>query len=127
VLNAREARKRSPLYMDTPVEFRKNASLNIFAGIHDGYTGSVPVVQSIEFYNKVVSDFGASEDALVRESEMIDLLSMRDFPQSAEEKIGDRQVIFKRRFKNISLIIFEGTHEMLTDIALETLNTDAEP
>ena len=48
---------RSPFYMHTPVEKRKNSKLYIYAGIHDGYEGSVPISQSLAFYNKVVADF----------------------------------------------------------------------
>jgi len=44
-----EAIKRSPFYMKTPVEKRKNSKLRIYAGIHDGYTGSVPVTQLVFF------------------------------------------------------------------------------
>ena len=33
-----EARKRSPVYMDTPVSDRMNSKLYIYAGVHDGYT-----------------------------------------------------------------------------------------
>jgi lysophospholipase L1-like esterase len=120
-LNALEARKRSPIFMKTPVKLRTGSKLNIFAGIHDGYEGSVPVSQSVLFYNKVISDFGAKKSRLVSDREIIDLVSMRTYPQLPEEKIGERAVIFKRSYKNISLILFEGNHEMLTDVAIDLL------
>jgi lysophospholipase L1-like esterase len=122
LLNSREAHERSPLFMDTPTNLRESSKLFIYAGIHDGYEGSVPISQSIDFYNKVIKDFGADDEQLVSDKEIIDLLSMRSYPEKPSEMIGDRQVIFKRSFKNISLVLFEGKHEMLTNVALELLS-----
>jgi len=122
LLNAEEARKRSPLYMMTPTRKRAAAKLMIFAGIHDGYQGSVPITQSLKFYNKVIADFGASEDDFISHDEMIDLVTMRTYPDALEENIVDRRIIYKRNYQDISVTIFEGRHEMLTDIALELVD-----
>ena len=124
VLNVEEARRRSPLFMATPRRKRKGSRLTIYAGIHDGYEGSVPVSQSLHFYNKVIKDNGASDDQLISENEILKLVSMRIYPTLTDKKIGDRNVIYERNFKNISLILFEGRHEMLTDVALELLQID---
>ncbi|MCK5369122.1 MAG: peptidase, partial [Cyclobacteriaceae bacterium] len=124
VLNVEEARNRSPLFMATPTDKRKGSRLTIYAGIHDGYEGSVPVSQSLNFYNKVIKDNGASDDQLISENEILKLVSMRMYPTLTDKKIGDRNVIYERNFKNISLILFEGRHEMLTDVALELLQID---
>lgn len=121
VLNVQEARLRSPLFMDTPVNERAEVNLRIYAGVHDGYTGSVPIIQSLEFYNKTITDFGAAKDDLITENEMLALVTMRDFPVKTEKTIGSRRIIFQRSYKNISLTIFEGTHEMLTDVAINLL------
>ncbi len=120
-LNAVEARSRSPLFMKTPVNIRKDAPLTLYAGVHDGYSGSVPISQSLLFYNKVIKDFGAPDSNLITDQEILDLVSMRYFRELPEEKIGGRQIIFKRSFKNISIVIFEGRHEMLTDVALDLI------
>lgn len=120
-LNVLEARKRSLMFMKTPVKLRSESRLTIYAGIHDGYEGSVPVSQSVLFYNKVIRDFGAKKGQLVSDREIIDLLSMRTNPQLPGDKIGNRAIIFKRSYKNISLILFEGNHEMLTDVAIDLL------
>jgi pimeloyl-ACP methyl ester carboxylesterase/lysophospholipase L1-like esterase len=121
VLNASEARSRSPLFMDTPTELREGSRLSIYAGIHDGYDGSVPVSQSIIFYNKVIRDFGAPDEQLISDDEIIDLLSMRSYPEKPDELLGERQVVFRRSYKNISLVLFEGRHEMLSEVALKLL------
>jgi len=49
--------KRSPMYLPFPYTKRKNAELNIYEGVHDGYTGSVPITHSILFYNKIAKAF----------------------------------------------------------------------
>lgn len=124
VLNVDEAVKRSPLYMITPTEQRKDSRLFIYAGIHDGYEGSVPVSQSMNFYNKVIRDYGASNDKIISDKEILDLVSMRTSPTLPNKKLGNRNIIYERNFKNISLLLFEGKHEMLNDIALELLHID---
>ena len=43
-MNWDELDRRSPVKLPFPAAKRKNATLNIYAGIHDGYTGSVPVI-----------------------------------------------------------------------------------
>ncbi len=124
LLNEEEARNRSALFMTTPIDKRKDSPLKIFAGIHDGYEGSVPVSQSLNFYNKVIKDHGATDDQLISQKEILDLVSMRTYPILPDKMIGDRQIVYERNFKNISLILFEGRHEMLTDVALELLEID---
>ncbi len=125
ILNVNEARSRSALYMTTPKEDRKDSRLAIYAGIHDGYKGSVPVSQSIEFYNKVIGDFGAPSDQLISPKTSLDLVSMRTFPVRLSKKIGDRAVIYERNFKNTSIILFEGGHEMVEEVAIELLRIGA--
>lgn len=55
-----KAKDRSPLFWKTPVKKRKNSTLYIFAGIHDGYgfDKPVPISHSVNFYNKILADFG---------------------------------------------------------------------
>ena len=120
-LGKEEAIKRSPYYMKTPVEKRKNSKLYIYAGIHDGYTGSVPVTQSLLFYNKVVKDYDLSEnEALIPEHDIIELVSSRNFVNNQNYTIGNRLIHYVKCYKDrIKLVIFEGGHEMLSDIALD--------
>jgi len=125
-LNTEEARRRSPLFMDTPVKGRLDSRLNIYAGVHDGYTGSVPITQSLKFYNKVIQDFGAKTDDLIQDDVMLELLTMRSLPTLPGIAIGDRDVVYTKAFKNISITIFEGRHEMLSDVALNLLPIEHE-
>ncbi|MFB6320027.1 GDSL-type esterase/lipase family protein [Saccharicrinis sp. FJH54] len=119
-IDKKEAHKRSPLFMQTPVEKRHKAKLFIYTGIHDGYTGSVPVTQSLKFYNKVVRDFDATEtEAIVPESDMLTLVASQNYQSLTKGKLGKRLIQYRKSYKDlIQLTVFEGTHEMLTDVAL---------
>lgn len=119
-INKKEATKRSPIFMSIPFEKRKNSKLNIYAGVHDGYTGSVPITQSIDFYNKLISDFDSNEkEAIVPAVDIIKLVTYRGFPIEDKEQIGDRLIHYRKNYQGkIQITIFEGTHEMLTDVAL---------
>lgn len=119
--NEAEARKRSPIYMQTPVETRMNSKLYIYAGVHDGYTGSVPITHSLNFYNKVVGDFDIMEkEALIPSGEIIQLLSYRGSPSSNKVQLGGRDIHLQKNYKDlVRVTIFEGGHERLNEMALD--------
>jgi dienelactone hydrolase len=126
VLDVDEARRRSPYFMDTPVSRRKKSLLNIYCGIHDGYTGSVPITQSINFYNKVVSDMKGDKDALITREDALYMLSQQTFkPADKAPLIGveGRRIHYRKIFRSINLTIFEGGHELLPGAAMEELLT----
>ena len=120
VMNWQEINSRSPAKMPFPAEKRKNASLNIYAGVHDGYTGSVPITHSIFFYNKIANElFPEQKDKQVPDSILISLLSKRLNPFSdSVNKIAGKKIHLYRELPNLSLTIFEGGHEMLVQTAL---------
>ncbi len=124
-LNVEEARSRSPMYMKVPVEYRKDASIFLFAGIHDGYTGSVPISHTLEIYNKIVSELGAEKESdLIAKETMLNLISQRYWPEKAGAFVGDRAVCFQKSYPGVKLNIFEGGHEMLTNVALKFISTE---
>lgn len=118
-LDVEAARKRSAFYMDLPKELRQNSKLRIFAGIHDGYKGSVPITQSIHFYNKLVDDWGLDKKNKVSDEDIITLLAQRSFPQTEEKEIADRKIHYQKTTDRVDLTIFEGKHEMLTTAAFQ--------
>jgi hypothetical protein len=124
VLNIADAKKRSPYFLDTPVSLRKNSPLNIYCGIHDGYTGSVPITQSIHFFNKVAGDMNGGRGDLVPDGDIIRLLARRAYPSdqpfSFLEPEG-RKVHYRKEYRSIHLTIFEGGHEMLPGAAMKNL------
>src|SRR5690606_35166163 len=116
-LNIAEAEKRSPLYASTPVAKLRQSQLSIFAGVHDGITGSVPFTHSIHLYNKILEDLKVADKSYYVSSAEIDRLlasrkSLRDFG-----KIGTREICVTKQYGNVRPVIFDGGHEMLTDYA----------
>ena len=120
-MDTQEAMRRSPIHMSTPVEKRKNSKLYLYAGIHDGHrTSSVPISHSLNMYNKVVGDYdvNAVED-LIPDQIISQLLVGRYMPGEKRQKIGDRTIHYSKQYKGkVRLVIFEGRHEMLVDVAL---------
>lgn len=118
-LNTANAKAKSPLYWKTPVAKVSSARLFIHAGMHDGYEGSVPISHSINFYNKILSDCGAGDSSqYVSASEKASLLK-RIPPAGAVGEMGGRKVYLEKHYKNVSLVIFEGGHEILAEVALK--------
>lgn len=125
--NGEEAVRRSPLRQTFPKEKRKDAKLFIYEGIHDGYTGSVPITHSINMYNRLagelkygISDLekimpeAAADPDLVSEKEIINLLTKRLNPvYSKETTLFGRNIYLFRQYENIQLTIFEGGHEQI--------------
>jgi len=118
-LNRLEAMQRSPMYMNTPISRRSNSKLFIYAGIHDGYTGSVPISHSLDMYNKIVKDFyPMAADELIPEETKNQLIVSRNNPGFPNVKLADRKIHFQKTFRDkLQITIFEGTHEMLTERA----------
>ncbi|MDR1672275.1 MAG: GDSL-type esterase/lipase family protein [Bacteroidales bacterium] len=113
-----EMRKRSPLHLPYPAH-RKGSSLYIYTGIHDGYTGSVPVTHSINMYNKIVYEkYPADKHNFVPQEDVVKMLAMRVFPGAPQATVGNRHIHYHKRTGDVELTIFEGTHEQLTDQAI---------
>jgi dienelactone hydrolase len=116
-----EARRRSPLWLQTPIARRQGSRLLLHAGVHDGYTGSVPISQTIEFYNHVVDELapGAAEarvPAAIAEA----LAKRQALPGEAPSRTRQPgETIYERHLHDrVRLNIFEGGHEMLVAHAL---------
>ena len=91
-----------------------NGRLELYAGINDGYSDSVPISHSILFFNKVIEHIG-KPSMLVNQDDMIQCLT-RGIPEAETiEKIDGRSVLYSRNIEEVSLTIFDGGHEILTD------------
>lgn len=125
-LNVTEARKRSPYFQKYPADLRENAKLYIYAGIHDGYQGSVPITQSIDMYNKIAKEaFEASDDELVSYKDKLELVVKRCFPShDFKMNIGDRKIHYFKKKENVSVSIFEGGHEQVVDQVIPLIPID---
>ncbi len=117
-LDVAEARHRSPLYMEGPVRERRR--LEIFAGINDGHKGSVPVSQSLRFFNRLAGQYGQPEK-LASEEEIARLMSRSVKADPALGKVGDRAVFFKRTVPGVEVTIFDGKHEMVVEACFKRM------
>lgn len=113
-----EVIRRSPLYWETPVSKLNNSKLKIYAGVHDGFTGAVPIIHSVSFYNKIVTDLKGSNNEMVAFDDLSWMLTTRSAPGEIQGKLGDRDILYYKCYKNVSLTIFEGSHEILVDEVL---------
>lgn len=121
-----ELNRRSPMIHPYPAGKRKNATLNIFTGIHDGYTGSVPISHSVLFYNKIVKAlYPFNNDLPINDDLLISLLTKRMNPDAdSTHKLGGRRIHLRRESDGLNLILFEGGHEMLANQALALIPAD---
>ncbi len=124
VFDEAAARSRSPLFWDMPET--PNGRLEIYAGIDDGYTGSVPISHSILFYNRLVEHYGRAEQ-VVEERDMVKLLTRGVEPDDMLGRIGDRAVLYRRDTDPVSLVIFDGGHEMLAEFCFDRMRRMASP
>lgn len=122
-----EAAKRSPIYKNLPSGERRKVPLFIYEGIHDGYTGSVPVTHSLRMYNRIVGELkygisdlqkiqsiSAEDKDLISYEEMLGLVTKRMNPDAPDETILERKIHYRKDYGNIHLILFEGGHEELS-------------
>lgn len=122
-LNVAEARRRSPLHQETPVERISETEVHLFAGIDDGYKGSVPVSHSINFYNKLIYDLGLPQENAVSTEKSSKLVHTRQYPETDPfVSLGNRPVLFRQKAGNLSLTIFEGDHEILYNRAFDLIH-----
>lgn len=122
MIDLEDAVRRSPLYWKTPVEKLSGCKLKIYAGIHDGFTGAVPVSHSIDFFNKMVANSGGEKKDQVSGEETYRMLTKQKGSDGEHGQIGDRDILYMREYKNVSLTIFEGGHEILVDEVLHLLS-----
>lgn len=120
-LDVANANGRSPMYFATPVKKFNNSKLDIFVGVNDGVTGSVPITHSINFYNKLLKDMGVKNKKVYVSADEIQQLLQTRKPLGDFGKIGDRDICLQKAYKNLRLTVFNGTHEMLPDFALADL------
>ena len=127
-IDENEARRRSPLYKTFPAEARKGAELRIYAGIHDGHIGCVPISHSVNFYNRIVGELkygiadlseiyrrAETDPDLISKDLLLSLLEKRINPDylTRGEKLLGRDIHLTRHYGPVSLTIFEGEHEQL--------------
>lgn len=121
-LNMEEAVRRSPIYMSFPPGISEQR-IKIYAGIEDGWHGSVPITHAISMFNRIARRAGHS-DAVVSDQETLALLNMQYTALKPEPMAAGRVALFKRKAGNVDLVIFDGAHEgiasqVVSDITLQ--------
>jgi hypothetical protein len=91
--------------MQVPVKERQKSKLYMYTGIHDGYTGSVQISQSLNFYNKVVSYFDPDGSFLIPQEDIIEMLDSRHYEADNKDTLGGRTVHFSKRYKDLKKLL----------------------
>ena len=114
----------------SPVYFLKKAvglKIDLNAGIHDGYNGSVPINHSLEAFNLLCQANDLNQYKLT-EDEIKYFVKNQNVPEHlrkerAEDLLyGEKKVLFRRTAGPIRLTIFEGNHEVITRAAMDWLS-----
>lgn len=113
-LDTEEARRRSPLFWD--LSGASKGRLEIYAGIKDGYSGTVPISHAINFYNAIVESNGQVEHSV--SSETASALLTRAQPAESSA-IEGRRIYFHADAGRAALTVFDGGHELLADFAFD--------
>ncbi|NJN26843.1 MAG: prolyl oligopeptidase family serine peptidase [Cyclobacteriaceae bacterium] len=102
-IDEEEAKKRSPIYMQTATLDRSKSKLSIYAGVHDGFTGAVPITHSINMYNKLVMDNDRERiHCQVSKDETISLLTSRGAGRKGmHHTLADRPIHLQRAYKDM--------------------------
>ena len=77
---------------------KNNGRLEIYAGIDDGYSGSVPVSHSILFYNRLARVYGMPENQ-VSCSDMVNILTRGTSYSNTSPVIGDKKSVVSEKSK----------------------------
>jgi len=118
-------RARSPLtYLHQAV----GVPLDISAGVHDGYTGSVPVRHSLEAFNTIAKADGSpviTEDEIQQISRPDGRLDAPRPSDRTEDASFGRAIHLRRHAKHARVTIFEGGHEGIATASVAWLEKHA--
>lgn len=116
-LDSSKARERSPIFWNMNGSSKRH--LEIYSGINDGHSGSVPISHSIRFYNKIAR---FQEYARIISGAEIEDLLTRNIDQSDRTIfLDDRAVFFRRSSGPVSITIFDGGHEILPEYTVHRI------
>ena len=123
----REYRKRSPL---TYLHQATGVPFDIAAGVHDGYTGSVPVRHSLDAFNAIAKADGSTvitEDEIQQISRPNGRLDSPQSSDQVEDASFGRKIHMRRHAKHARVTIFEGGHEGIATAAIAWLEKHVQP
>lgn len=117
---------RSPLFH---LHRTGDLPIDIYAGVNDGHTGSVPVSHSLKAFNRIAS---ARQAAVVTDEEMEQLWTQRKLsnPQASDRATDatlGREIHLRRTAGPARVTIFDGGHESIPPAAIEWLKQHCRP
>ena len=114
----KQARYRSPL---TYLSKAGSVNLDINHGVKDGRQGSVPFTHSLYAYNRVVDGTEA-----INQEDIDSFYETQIVPAHLQSKINDpiygkKKPVFRKQTQHTRITVFDGTHEMIHEAALNWL------
>ena len=114
----KECVKRSPL---TYLVSANQVAVDINAGIHDGYTGSVPISHSLHAFNLLAAEADQLSDDQIRY-----FVSTQKVPPALpapqrDLAYGQKPILFRRQSNRVRLTIFDGGHAAIYEAGLNWL------
>lgn len=106
--------------MFMPITLPLKSGIDLYAGIDDGWTGSVPVSHSIRFFNRLADHLSAPK-VVVSDRDLIGLKNRTWQADRDQGLLGSRKIILRREMPDATLAIFQGGHEMLPSVAFQRL------
>ena len=105
-------RDRSPLFH---LENVGDLPIDLYAGVRDGHTGSVPIMHTLKAFNAIAT---AHKTRLISDEEMSQLWESRKLssPLASDSKPDDeltRGILLRRQSRSARATIFDGGHEGL--------------
>jgi pimeloyl-ACP methyl ester carboxylesterase len=117
-------RDRSPIFH---LQHARKLPLDIWAGVEDGHTGSVPITHSLNAFNVIAQ---ANGDAPISAEEIKQLTTTkrlqqpRDSDRASDDSL-DREIHLRRSSGSARVTIFAGGHEGLAVPACHWLSQQA--
>ena len=119
-LSKEDAQRRSPL--SWTLASAPKSRIELFAGIDDGYSGTVPISHSIRFFNHLAEVYGVPSRQITSD-EIVVLLSRGVAQKPAAPHVAGRTILFHRDITFASLTVFRGSHEMPPDFCFARLQS----
>jgi pimeloyl-ACP methyl ester carboxylesterase len=112
---------RSPI---TFMEKARAVHLDINTGIMDGHTGSVPVGHSLRAFNELAAPKNRFSEEHIRQME--ENKTIPNVLRTAVEQdpsYGDKQPLLRRSSGKARITVFDGTHEIIVEAAMQWLES----
>lgn len=115
-LNLQQAKLKSPYHYNfTNLKIRGTKNLVIYVGVRDGLDGwSTSIKQPINFYNKLIRSQSEKDSIyVIPNADLTYLIKHRKPLRVTNKRIGGRELVYEKSYKNWTFTMFNGGHEIL--------------